>query len=260
VDSARFVYLVDSLAQSMSASISDANIDSIRYRVWRLLRSAEAWPAGSFGNYLDAAITTISGAGGNGDYLCSLLVLDTSKAPDEPVVGAKVRVKSGATLVAGPVYTSAAGWATVFLDAGSYNVFAGAHLVFQQSAPYVLTVSGAMKDTVPTRSFIPSPPPGVDSCNVILFTDAPGCVATFEPPSQNHQDTTGNGLNTRIVRVPDDDADGIIQLALPRTAATRKASKYNIELRNGAQNSRLIYRVTEYIVPNQTSDTLMVPK
>jgi hypothetical protein len=95
---------------------------AIANQIWDELQSGHT-DSGSFGRYLDTAITTIAAAIGSGLLSCTWTQKDGQGNPMDNVQIWISTDEGGANVVAGAIYTDTAGEATFMLDAGTYYVW-----------------------------------------------------------------------------------------------------------------------------------------
>ncbi len=106
---------IDGITPSDPAATADA--------VWDEL-SSEHVIAGSFGKFLDAAVSSVSGSAGAGSQSETLTIKDNS---GNPISGAEVWVstdEAGTNVVAGTLNTDDFGQVTFLLDPGTYYLWA----------------------------------------------------------------------------------------------------------------------------------------
>ena len=210
---------------------------------------------------LAAIIAAINaGLGGNGDYPETLFVYDTLQ--DALVMGARVAVFAPDTgsyqNSSGLQATDLFGKVIYSLDAGTFPVAISSQGYFQEGAYQLVNVAGpGGRDTVWVYSLTFNPPSGADSTLLLIFTDAPlGAVATFTP-DYNTQDSSDVLLRADIV-TKKADANGVIQVTLPRTSSTRNKRVYDIEVKTTGQRATIMLHRDDYVIPDVAIDTLRV--
>jgi hypothetical protein len=218
--------------------------------------------ANNLAGRIDQKISAVAGATNFGSEPWRVHVVDTTGGVNTLVNGAKVSVwNNGLSSMYGIGYTGTSGYVYFAADSASgtnsYRVSASLPgLLFSDSAYYTMSKSlGAEVDTIFCYRMSISVPTGSDSCNVLIFTNDPNAVAYATSKEANFQDTSGVALSPTVPAAPAG-LDGTIQLRLPRTAATRQGSKWQIEVRDGYDRQML--KVDDYEVPNQVLDTLLV--
>jgi hypothetical protein len=215
------------------------------------------------GDSVDAQLSGTHGGGswgsiqGTGIFSDSIRVLRRS---DSSGIGAGavvwLRPNNGGDNLAS--LTDPNGFAAFAVDGDTFLVFAWAVGFQQEITPDTNGVSSInTMDTVwmADISSIFIPPAGGDSCIVVVFTNDPGALAYVSIKESDHQDTSGVVLSP-TVDVASADANGTIQILLPRSASTRQHSKWKIEVRD-SYNKTMI-SVDDYVVPDQSIDTLLV--
>lgn len=95
---------------------------AIANQIWDELQSGHT-DSGSFGRYLDTAITTIAAAIGSGLLSCTWTQKDDEGNPMDNVQIWITTDEGGSNVVAGALYTNTAGEVTFMLDAGTYYVW-----------------------------------------------------------------------------------------------------------------------------------------
>lgn len=136
----------------------------------------------------------------------------------------------------------------------------------QETAHDTIVVSGVTQDTVELFSFMPTlPPAGDDSCILIILTDVPYARAQIvlhglaqADRTKPIRDTAGVWLDPGEVRPwpVDSNGDGIIQISLARTSATRPKAGYDISIYN--DHNEVMAAFKDYQIPDSTTHTLRV--
>jgi len=131
--------VVKEIADNASATISAGDKADIVDGVWDELQAGHT-TAGTFGKFLDAAISGVGGAIGSGSESVTI----TINVGGSPKAGVSVWISTdaaGTSVVAGTIVTDASGEAAFLLDDGSYYAWKSLG-GFNFTNPEALTVSG----------------------------------------------------------------------------------------------------------------------
>lgn len=250
---AHLVHAVDTARNSPGAvaSISDADwaviLDSLR-----LEHGTGPWTPGG---------------AGSGLYTCTLRVIDTSQAPDDTLTDVTVLVKDFSNTVKAGLSTGSNGLKAVFnLNDENLTFGLSANWYFQQTG--LDSIAFPAKDTNLTLlayKFAPSLLAGGDSCTLIIYTDVDSARAKITmhagkagaPEDSPVQDSSGVFLDRgELTPNPIADSNGVIQLVLVRTKATKQRAVYDIEVFN--KSGVRIFSRDNYVIPDSASHVMVV--
>ncbi len=158
------------LDSSQTAAVVTGTIDSIGNggvdAIWNELQSGHQ-QAGTFGYYLDAAVSSIEAPAGNGSYPFTITVMDSSI--QQVVPGARISVHNlDLTALMAIGSSSICGTVDFNLDSGKY-ILATTAPGYLFNVYDTIVVSGSGVDSVSGYSFDPGVPIADDLCRVYGF-------------------------------------------------------------------------------------------
>ncbi len=116
------VYVIMPYGVSRTGCISDEALTQLTDAVWDELQSGHT-DAGTYGKYLDVAISSVDCVVGSGALSCTWTQKDESGTPMDNVNVWISTDEAGTNIIAGTLVTNASGEVTFMLDAGTYKVW-----------------------------------------------------------------------------------------------------------------------------------------